>query len=419
MIEFFKEPNIDWMGKAKYFYGLSGLLLLAGVISWVHEGGLRYGIDFKGGTNVDVRFAQPPNIDQVRDALKTQGLGNSEIQAISSGGLNTSNSNEVLIFVEQKGQGEEAQDTSKAQVLAALNAAYGSKDPSKPDFNAATPSSLAELLSARDPLNLSVNAGDRYQQLAKKILTYRDTTKNGVLTNFDDLSAVDGATPVVVSALKSNYALGGFALRGVEIVGPKVGAELRRQAILVTLYALAGMLVYIAFRFEWVYGAAAVLAVFHDVLITLGFFSLLHFEISLTVIAALLTLVGYSMNDTIVIFDRIRENNRLLRRESFAAVVNKSINQTLSRTILTSGLTFLTVLVLFLMGGQVLRAFSFALVVGIVVGTYSSFGIAAPLVVAWNNWRGHGAVAGTGPAAGNKPRGSEGVTGRLAPAGRR
>jgi preprotein translocase subunit SecF len=169
-----------------------------------------------------------------------------------------------------------------------------------------------------------------------------------------------------------------------------------------------------------VYGAAAVLAVFHDVLITLGFFSLLHFEISLTVIAALLTLVGYSMNDTIVIFDRIRENNRLLRREPFPDVVNKSINQTLSRTILTSGLTFLTVLVLFLMGGQVLRAFSFALVVGIVVGTYSSFGIAAPLVVAWNRWRGQQGVAvGTGPAAGNKTRGSEGVTGRLAPSGRR
>jgi preprotein translocase subunit SecF len=169
-----------------------------------------------------------------------------------------------------------------------------------------------------------------------------------------------------------------------------------------------------------VYGAAAVLAVFHDVLITLGFFSLLHFEISLTVIAALLTLVGYSMNDTIVIFDRIRENNRLLRREPFPDVVNKSINQTLSRTILTSGLTFLTVLVLFLMGGQVLRAFSFALVVGIVVGTYSSFGIAAPLVVAWNRWRGQPGVAvGTGPAAGNKTRGSEGVTGRLAPSGRR
>jgi preprotein translocase subunit SecF len=256
--------------------------------------------------------------------------------------------------------------------------------------------------------------------MARRLLAYRDTTKNGVLTNFDDLSGVEGATPAVVSTIKNNYAIGSFTIRGVEIVGPKVGAELRRQAIFVTLYALAGMLVYIAFRFEWVYGAAAVLAVFHDVLITLGFFSLLHFEISLTVIAALLTLVGYSMNDTIVIFDRIRENNRLLRRESFADVVNKSINQTLSRTILTSGLTFLTVLVLFLMGGQVLRAFSFALVVGIVVGTYSSFGIAAPLVVAWNHWRGkRGSVVGTGSAAGNKPRANESVSGRLAPAGRR
>jgi preprotein translocase subunit SecF len=419
MIEFFKEPNIHWMSKAKYFYGLSGILLLAGIISWFHEGGLRYGIDFKGGTNVDVRFAQPPNIDQVRDALKAQGLGNSEIQAISSG-ISASNSNELLIFVEGKGQGDQALDTSKAQVLTALNAVYGPKDSSKPDFNAATPSSLAEVFAARDPLNLSVNAGDRYQQLARKILAYRDTAKNGVVSNLDELSAGDGVTPAVLSALKGSFTVGSFAIRNVEIVGPKVGAELRRQAVLVTLYALAGMLVYIAFRFEWVYGAAAVLAVFHDVLITLGFFSLLHFEISLTVIAALLTLVGYSMNDTIVIFDRIRENNRLLRKESFADVVNKSINQTLSRTILTSGLTFLTVLVLFLMGGQVLRAFSFALVVGIVVGTYSSFGIAAPLVVAWNRWRGRGgAVVSAGSAAGSKPRGSEGVTGRLAPAGRR
>lgn len=419
MIEFFKEPNIDWMGKAKYFYGLSAILLIAGLISWLHEGGLRYGIDFRGGTNVDVRFAQPPNIDQIREALRTQGLGTSEIQAVSTG-MTASNSNEVLIFVEQKGSGEEASDSSKAQVLTALNATYGAKDQGRPDFNAATPASLAEVLTAKDPLVLSTNAGDRYEQLARRLLVYRDGPKNGLITNFDELSGVEGATPAVISALKSNYALGTFALRGVESVGPKVGAELRKQAILVTLYALAGMLVYIAFRFEWVFGAAAVLAVFHDVLITLGFFSILHFEISLTVIAALLTLVGYSMNDTIVIFDRIRENNRLLRRESFAAVVNKSINQTLSRTILTSGLTFLTVLVLFLMGGQVLRAFSFALVVGIVVGTYSSFGIAAPLVVAWHHWRGErGNLVGTGSAAGNKPRSSEGVSGRLAPEGRR
>ena len=194
--------------------------------------------------------------------------------------------------------------------------------------------------------------------------------------------------PATISDLKDSFSLGNFAIRNVEIVGPKVGAQLRRQAIFATLYALAGMLIYIAFRFEWVYGAAAVIAVFHDVLITLGLFSLFHYEISLTVIAALLTLVGYSMNDTIVIFDRVRENTRLMRREPLPDIVNRSINQTLSRTILTSGLTFLTVLVLYLMGGEVLRSFSFAMVVGVVIGTYSSFGIAAPIVVVWNKFRG-------------------------------
>jgi preprotein translocase subunit SecF len=417
MIELFKQPNINWMGKAKYFYALSGILLLAGWTSIFVNGGLRYGIDFKGGTNVDVRFAQPPNVDKLRSGLAAQGLGNTEIQSISD--IANPNSNEVLIFVEGKNQDDSDLDASRVKVLNALNAAYGVANSNKPDFNTATPSSLAAFLGEKDPLFLSVNAGDRYQQLAKKILDYRDKVANGVLTNFDDLSKVDGVTPPALAAIKNNYVLGPFAIRNVEIVGPKVGAELRTQAILVTLYALGGMLVYIAFRFEWVYGAAAVLAVFHDVLITLGFFSLLHYEISLTVIAALLTLVGYSMNDTIVIFDRIRENSRLLRKEPFADLVNKSINQTLSRTILTSGLTFLTVLVLFLMGGQVLRAFSFALVVGIVVGTYSSFGIAAPLVVAWNQWRGRGVAAGTGPAAGSKTSGSENVSGRLAPAGRR
>jgi preprotein translocase subunit SecF len=417
MIELFKQPNIDWMGKAKYFYALSGILLLAGWASILFGSGIRYGIDFKGGTNVDVRFAQPPNVDKLRSGLAAQGLGNTEIQSISD--IANPTSSEVVIFVEGKGQDEQALQASREKVLGALSATYGVSSSNKPDFNSATPTSLAAFLTGKDPLFLSVNAGDRYQQLAKKLLDYRDKNSNGVLTNFDDLPKVDGVTPAVLAAVKNSYVLGPFAIRNVEIVGPKVGAELRKQAIFVTLYALGGMLVYIAFRFEWVYGAAAVLAVFHDVLITLGFFSLLHFEISLTVIAALLTLVGYSMNDTIVIFDRIRENNRLLRKESFADVVNKSINQTLSRTILTSGLTFLTVLVLFLMGGQVLRAFSFALVVGIVVGTYSSFGIAAPLVVAWNRWRGQGVAAGTGPAAGNKARGSENVPGRLAPAGRR
>jgi len=171
------------------------------------------------------------------------------------------------------------------------------------------------------------------------------------------------------------------------MVGPKVGADLRRQAILATLYALGGMLVYIAFRFEWIYGVAAVVAVFHDTIITIGLFSLFNKEISLTVVAAILTLVGYSNNDTIVVFDRIRENIKLMRREKLADIVNRSINQTLSRTILTAGLTFLTVLALYLFGGEVLHGFSFALVIGILIGTYSSIAIAAPILVAYQDWR--------------------------------
>ena len=417
MIELFKQPNLDWMGKAKFFFTLSGLLLLIGWSAIFLKGGIKYGIDFRGGTNVDVRFAHPPNVDQLRASLQRQGLGNSEIQGISD--IANPNSNEVLIFVEQVGQGDQALDESKAKVLTALNATYGVEGTGKADFNAVTPSALANALSQKDPLGLSVNAGERYQQIAKSLLAFRDTDKNGVLTSLDELSSVAGATPAVLSAIKDTYSLAPFTIRNVEIVGPKVGAELRNQAIRVTLYALAGMLLYIAFRFQWVYGAAAVIAVFHDVLITLGLFKIFGYEISLTVIAALLTLVGYSMNDTIVIFDRIRENSRLLRKEPFADIVNKSINQTLSRTILTSGLTFLTVLVLFLMGGQVLRAFAFALVVGIVVGTYSSFGIAAPLVVAWNKWRGQGVAVGTGTAAGNRPKGNGSGQPRLAPAGRR
>ena len=171
-------------------------------------------------------------------------------------------------------------------------------------------------------------------------------------------------------------------------MGPTVGKQLEKQAGLATLYSLLGMLVYLWFRFQLIYGVAAVVACFHDTLITVGFFALTGQEISLTVIAAILTLVGYSMNDTIVVFDRIRENLRLSRRESLPDVVNRSINQTLSRTVLTSGLTFLTVLSLFVFGGPVLKGFSFALVVGILIGTYSSIAVAAPMLVAWQEWRG-------------------------------
>ena len=397
-MEFFHGVNVDWMGKAKYFVTLSLILLAIGWISILRHSGLGYGIDFRGGTLVYVRFSGTPPIDKIRKGLESAGLPNSTIQGISDLS-NPSSRNDVVIGLESKGQGDEALDTGKQTIIDVLHKTFGTDASGKPDFNSTTPSGLAAYLTQKDPLLLGTSAGDRYTQLAQQLTDARDKNEGGIITNFDQLKPVAGVTPAVLASLRDGFALGNFAIRDVEIVGPKVGAQLRRQAILATLYALAGMLVYIAFRFEWVYGAAAVIAVFHDVLITLGFFSLFHYEISLTVIAALLTLVGYSMNDTIVIFDRVRENLRLMRREPFPEIVNRSINQTLSRTILTSGLTFLTVLVLYLTGGEVLRSFSFAMVVGVVIGTYSSFGIAAPIVVLWNKHHGQGMVASVGSAA--------------------
>jgi preprotein translocase subunit SecF len=217
------------------------------------------------------------------------------------------------------------------------------------------------------------------------VTEYKNSEHSGLLSSFDQLSGVPGITPQMIAVMKQELSLSPFTIRQTEVVGPKVGADLQKTAILATLYALGGMLVYIAFRFEWIYGVAAVIAVFHDTIITIGLFSIFEREIGLTVVAALLTIVGYSMNDTIVIFDRIRENLKILRREKYATLVNLSINQTLSRTIMTSGLTFLTALALFLFGGQVLNNFAFALVVGILIGTYSSIFIASPILVFWQD----------------------------------
>jgi preprotein translocase subunit SecF len=411
-----RNVNIDWLGKAKYFLALSVLMLLVGGWAWYSKGGLRYGIDFKGGTVVYVRFAETPRVDEIRAALAQKGLGNSIIQ--QSRDITGAGANEVVIQLELQAADEvESLEAAKDTILSALRESFDRPEPDKQDFNAATtPAPLAAALARRDPLNLGPTAGERYNELAAAMLEFRDKQRSGLLTDFEELRQVQGVNDAALTALREQFYLGRLAVRNVEIVGPRVGQQLRRQAVLATLYALVGMLVYIAFRFEWVYGAAAVLAVVHDVLITLGFFTLFGYEISLTVIAALLTLVGYSMNDTIVIFDRMRENLRLMRREPLAVIANRSINQTLSRTLLTSGLTFIVVLILFLFGGQVLRGFSFTLVVGILVGTYSSVAIAAAAVVGWANWRGRGAL--TGSSAGGT-RKSE-ITGqRLATAGRR
>jgi preprotein translocase subunit SecF len=195
-----------------------------------------------------------------------------------------------------------------------------------------------------------------------------------------DLPALRQTIDDALSTVDTHY-----AIRGFEAIGPQIGADLRRQALMATAGASGGMLLYLAWRFRTAYAVAAVIAMAHDAFITVGLFSLLHQEISLTVVAALLTLIGYSMNDTIVVFDRIRENRTRNLREPLADTINRSINQTLSRTILTSGLTLLTALSLYLFGGPVLHGFSLALVIGIVVGTFSSIFIASPLLLAWEH----------------------------------
>ena len=250
-------------------------------------------------------------------------------------------------------------------------------------------------------------ADKAYHDLADAINNLKNN-QGGLISDFQQLRSVPGVTPGVISFLDANFYLSSYAVRDTQVVGPKVGGDLRRQALYVTLAGLGAMLVYIWFRFELIYGVAAVIATFHDVIITMGILSLLNWvgypgtEITLTVIAALLTLVGYSMNDTIVVFDRIRENVRLFKREDLYTLVNRSINQTLSRTILTSGLTFLAVLSLFVFGGEVIKGFALVLVVGVIIGTYSSIAIASPVLVFWQQRGG-----GRGLAATVKPKNFE------------
>jgi preprotein translocase subunit SecF len=350
------------------------VLTAAGLISLFIKGGPRYGIDFRGGALIRVSFANRPPVDKVRAALS--GKLAVEVQEVSG------RPEDIIGIDAQQGA---ALDSSRQTVVAALDAAFGQPANGKYNINSGGAEALADHL--RDPLAAaSVPMSDQQlQTLVAGIMDYRKQ-HSGLVRNLDDLRSVPGVTPQVLTVLKAQTYPDSVAVVGVESVGPKIGAELQRKAILAVLYALGGMLVYIAFRFEWIYGAAAVIAVFHDTIITIGLFSLFNKEITLTVVAALLTLVGYSMNDTIVTFDRIRENLKILRREQLEPLINKSVNQTLSRTVLTSGLTLLTALALFLFGGQVLNGFAFALVCGIIVGTYSSVFVASPILIFWHNF---------------------------------
>ncbi|OFW00733.1 MAG: protein-export membrane protein SecF, partial [Acidobacteria bacterium RIFCSPLOWO2_02_FULL_60_20] len=351
-----------------------------GIVSLIAKGGPRYGIDFRGGTLIRVKFREAPSLDQLRVALQSQGLRESTLQQFG-----TEADHEILVGLDMEVEQDTNLDAGRQTILNAMRQQYGGEE--KPNWNEMGASSIAGELSQDASVTGAGLTPEQVQEISARMISFRDSPPhNGMLASFDDLRQVEGVTPQITQALAAHYALPPYAVRNVEIVGPKVGAALRRQALNATLLGLASMLLYIAFRFEWIYGVAAVLATFHDVIIAVGFLSIVDMEITLTVIAALLTLVGYSVNDTIVVFDRIRENVKLMRRESMTDIANRSINQTLSRTVLTSGLTFLTVLVLFLFGGEVLRGFAFTLVVGIIVGTYSSISVASTVVVSWQEY---------------------------------
>jgi preprotein translocase subunit SecF len=378
-MELFRDTKFDFLGWKWPFIGASVVLLLVGMASLAMRGGPLLGIDFRGGAVMNVKFAGPPPVQQIRSALSSKIPGVVSVTNFGESGVN-----EVLIGTEVAD--ERALNAARDTIVKTLEATFA-PNATKLDFNNAGQSALA--MGLRDPLQRAgVGMSDQQlQDLAKAMLEFRNTPpRSGLIRSFDELSGVSGVTPAVISVLKAELSLAPFAIRQASVVGPKVGADLRWQAVRATLYAMAGMLVYIAFRFEWIYGVAAVVAVLHDTLITLGLFSLFSKEIDLTVVAALLTLVGYSMNDTIVVFDRIRENLKILKRMDLSALINLSVNQTLSRTVLTSGLTFLTVVSLFLFGGPVLNGFAFALVVGIVIGTYSSIFVAGPILVFWQDF---------------------------------
>ena len=380
-MEFFHDVNIDFLGKKWYFLAFSLVFSVAGVLSMLFWHGIPWGVDFRGGTLVYVKFSHTPDLKAVRADMDRAGLKDPKIQSYG-----VASNNEVLIDLGLSETSEQSLEQGRNKIISALERNAPSR---KADLNNAAVLSVKNYLMDKDPMHLGTDAEAKYTAQAQAIADFRDKVHGGVLSSLDQLKGATGVDPAAAASIPDSFYLSDFHVQNVAIVGPQVGSQLRTQAGLATLYSLLGMLVYLGFRFEWIYGIAAVITVFHDTLITVGAFSLLapRVDISLTVIAAILTLIGYSNNDTIVVFDRIRENIKLMRREKLSEIVNRSINQTLSRTILTAGLTFLTVLALFLFGGEVLRGFSLALVIGILIGTYSSIAIAAPILVAYQDWR--------------------------------
>ncbi len=392
-MEFFKETRIDFLRIRWITVGISLVVILAGAVSYYTKGGLSYGVDFAGGTMVHLKFKSPHDISKLRDTIKEIGFGGSRIQQLEG-------QNEFVLRIEQSSKEGVARtdaelDAIRTRVVDGFRSAEEKAQISagKLDLNTSGVDSLSGLL---EPVVGSAGGTTPpARELAGRILEHRDSTlasggAGGVFQSVEQVRAVPGVTDAVYSALKDRVYFGEMRVIRTDMVGPQVGRELRSKGIQATIWALIGMLLYITFRFQFVYGVSVILTLTHDVLVTISFLSIFDYDMDLTVLAAILTIVGYSVNDTIVIFDRIRDNLKIMKKESLVDICNKSVNQTLSRTILTSGTVFVTVVSLFLFGGDVIHPFAFTMLVGVISGSYSTIYISCPILVWWKQgaeWR--------------------------------
>jgi preprotein translocase subunit SecF len=368
------DTNIPFLSYRKIALSLSMLVILGGLAYELLGPGLNLGIDFVGGTQVTVKFRSEPDLGQLRDSMMDLEAGTPSLQRFDE-----PEKYEILIRVENP-EGEEGDFTGPIIELLDRDLNGGLSDGF--DLNTKGAQALTLLLAVEDPDNTGLDqegAAEHYGPMADAVLSFRKV--NGIFTSMDQLGAIEGISDNARALIEDRGVIGEFALLGAESVGPAVGADLQNKARAAIGFSLLGMLIYIWLRFQLPFGIGAVAALFHDVLITLSALSITGREINLPTVAAILALVGYSVNDTVVVFDRVRENLKLHRGEDLEELMDSSINQTLSRTFITSGTTLLVVLSLYFFGGDVINTFAFVLLVGIIVGTYSSIFVASPVAL--------------------------------------
>jgi preprotein translocase subunit SecF len=372
-MQLFKTPSIKFM-KYKYVaLAATGLIVLAGFINIVFGRGLKLGVDFGEGTLVRVMFTTPVSVSDIRQNLASVGLGNSVIQETGKN-RREFQIRSMEVMSTKAGGSLESHEVLGNRVIEALKGTVGQPEQARglKDLNAIDLQNLAALIDT--------GFQGKGEELAQKIIAHR--TRIGIFSDFSEVSAA-GIEPGVLAFLKDKTYLGNLTILSRETVGPQVGKDLRKRATQAIIWSLIGMLAYIAFRFKLANGVSAIFTLTQDVLITVSVYSFTNREINLPIIAGLLTIVGFSINDTIVIFDRIRENQKSMRKVPLEDLMNLSLNQTLGRTIITSGTVFLTVLALFLFGGQVINDFAFLMLVGTIEGVYSTVYLSCPVVLFW------------------------------------